>query len=55
MEKLFINSKSEIRNRQSAIKGPSVSPWWTRRLAATGSLSESQPDVHWCSPKEREM
>jgi len=27
MEKVFINSKSEIRNRQSAIKGPSVSPW----------------------------
>jgi len=24
MEKVFINSKSEIRNRQSAIKGPSV-------------------------------
>ena len=27
IEKLFINSKSEIRNRQSAIKGPSVSLW----------------------------
>src|SRR5438445_5080977 len=27
MEKVFINSKSEIRNRQSAIKGPSVSLW----------------------------
>ncbi len=26
-KKVLINSKSEIRNRQSAIKGPSVSPW----------------------------
>ena len=30
MEKVFINSKSEIRNRQSAIKGPSVSLWLDR-------------------------